>query len=137
MINLQQWRRTGDLLQNVTTETRGNPASCFQDTAQRHGFKAAAPIPAPDSLHRVLHVNEPVCQPKTLRQVLAQRLHAVAPGGVVTGSKAGDAGFAPEMRGLLGNLAADIGIDTERDGRLAQDPPSKPMAIAINQNSAG
>lgn len=116
----------------------GQPCFLFSRHCTAPRFQSGRPpIPAPDTLHRVLHVNEPVCQPKTLRQVLAQRLHAVAPGGVVTGSKAGDAGFAPEMRGLLGNLAADIGIDTERDGRLAQDPPSKPMAIAINQNSAG
>ena len=70
-------------------------------------------------------------------QMRSQRHRAVTLGGMVTGGQIGHAGLARQVHGLLGNLAADIGIDTERDGRLAQDPPSKPMAIAINQNSAG
>jgi hypothetical protein len=75
--------------------------------------------------------------------MFGQRQHAVAFAGVVPGGNVGDAGLACQMHRLLGNLAAEIEIDAERDGLLEQSlrAPRTPAdaahpAFAVTESAA-
>lgn len=55
---------------------------------------------------------------ETGRQVVAQRLHAIALGGVMTGGEKADAVLPRAVDGRFGDLSSQVGIDTGGDGLL-------------------
>src|SRR5690606_23575591 len=73
--------------------------------------RRSVPVPPGERrrLDRVLVVDEQVLDAEALGDVTAQRLHAVAFGGVVAGREIDDARFAREMGRALGDLSAHVG----------------------------
>jgi|APEBP8051073302_1049394.scaffolds.fasta_scaffold00138_11 serine protease DegQ len=82
---------------------------------------------------------------ETFGQVCGQRLYAVAFAGMVTGSQVGNAGLARQMHRLLGDFAAQVEVDAERDGFFEEplraagtpgDASDQALAVADEQGRA-
>lgn len=64
---------------------------------------------------RVRAVHEAVLEAMHLGEVRADRLHAVALGGVMPRGNEGDPRFPRQVHVLLGDFACEVGVDAERD----------------------
>src|SRR5260364_82503 len=68
------------------------------------------------ALHWIVDINKAMLKTKSIGQMLAERLHAVAFGGMMPGRQIGNARLARQMRGGLADFAASVQISSRLNG---------------------
>src|SRR5260363_72820 len=76
------------------------------------------------ALHWIVDINKAMLKTKSIGQMLAERLHAVAFGGMMPGRQIGNARLARQMRSGLADFAAPVHHATRRIERFASPSAS-------------